>query len=384
MRVLLLHSQYLSGSASGENRVVEDELSLLRDAGHDVAVCRPSVDAGSSSVRRATDSVWSMSAVREVKRQARDLDPEVVHVHSLYPRLSPAVLRVLPPRAAVVMTLHNFRLMCLPATYLRNGTVCEDCAGHTPWRGVKHACYRDSRAASAALALSLVVHRSLMTFSRIDRFLAVSEFVRGKYVEAGIAVGRVSVKPNFTWPSERRSGAGGPVLYLGRVTREKGLDTVLQALPDGLELVVAGDGPERASLEQRSGRHVTFVGSVAAPEAQELLRSARALVVPSRWYEAQPRVILEAFAAGVPVLASRIGALPELVEDGVNGRLAAVDDPAAWRLALTEIADDAESVRLGDQAFATWQQRFTPELGLRELEAAYESALREKTIRLSR
>ena len=384
MRVLLLHSQYLSGSASGENRVVEDELRLLRNAGHDVAVCRPSVDAASSSVRRATDSVWSASAVREVKTQVRDLDPEVVHVHSLYPRLSPAVLRVLPPRAAVVMTLHNFRLMCLPATYLRNGTVCEDCAGHTPWRGVKHACYRDSRAASAALALSLVAHRALQTFSRIDRFLAVSEFVRGKYVEAGIAAGRVGVKSNFAWPSDRRVGPGGPVLYLGRVTREKGLDTVLQALPDGLELVVAGDGPERASLEQRSGHHVIFAGSVAAPAAQELLRTARALVVPSRWYEAQPRVILEAFAAGVPVIASRIGALPELVDDGVNGRLAAVDDPGAWRRALTGISDDAESVRLGDRAFATWQERFTPELGLRQLEAAYESALREKTIKLSR
>ena len=209
-----------------------------------------------------------------------------MHVHSLYPRLSPAVLRVLPARAAVVLTLHNFRLMCLPATYLRDGVVCEDCAGRTPWQGVKHACYRDSRAASAALALSLVVHRSLRTFSHVDRFLAVSEFVRGKYVEAGIDAGRIGVKPNFTWPSERRTGAGGPVLYLGRVTREKGLDTVLQALPDGLELVVAGDGPERARLEQQAGPRVTFLGSVGAADAQELLRSARALVVPSRWYEA--------------------------------------------------------------------------------------------------
>ncbi len=178
---------------------------------------------------------------------------------------------------------------------------------------------------------------------------------------------------------ERRTGFGGPVLFLGRVTREKGLDTVLQALPDGLELVVAGDGPERSRLEQQAGANVTFLGSVAAPEAKELLRSARALVVPSRWYEAQPRVILEAFAAGVPVLASRIGALPELVDDGVNGRLAAVDDPQAWREVLGELADDAVSARLGEQAFATWQRRFTPELGRRELEAAYASTLREKT-----
>ena len=189
MRVLLLHSQYLSGAASGENRVVEDELGLLRDAGHDVAVVRPSVAVGSSSVRRATDSVWSASAVREVRRQvARISSRGRARAQPLPTPVSRCPARA-AARAAVVMTLHNFRLMCLPATYLRDGAVCEDCAGRTPWRGVKHACYRDSRAASAALALSLVVHRSLKTFSRIDRFLAVSEFVRGKYVEAGIAAG---------------------------------------------------------------------------------------------------------------------------------------------------------------------------------------------------
>ena len=144
----------------------------------------------------------------------------------------------------------------------------------------------------------------------------------------------------------------------------------------------AGDGPERRGLEEKAGQRVTFLGSVDAEAAHELLRSARALVVPSRWYEAQPRVILEAFAAGVPVLASRIGALPELVEDGVNGRLVAVDDAEAWHKTLTEIADDAESVRLGDRAFATWSRRYAPELALRELEGAYELAAR-RDVRLA-
>jgi glycosyltransferase involved in cell wall biosynthesis len=375
MKVLLLHSRYLSGSSSGENRVVEDELRLLQDVRHDVVACQLSVESESSSLRRAADAVWSRPAVREVRQQLRDLRPDVVHIHSLYPRLSPAVLRVIPPHVAVVMTLHNFRLMCLPATYLRNGSICEDCAGRLPWRGVVHACYRDSRAASAALAVSLVVHRSLKSFARVDRFVAVSEFVRTKYIEAGIDAARIAVKSNFAWPTKRRVGAGGRVLFLGRVAREKGLDTVLRALPDTLELLVAGDGPERLALEQQPNPRVAFLGSVDAAAAQELLRSARALVVPSRWYEAQPRVILEAFATGVPVLASRIGALPELVEDGVNGRLVAVDDVAAWRRTLTEIADDDESTRLGDGAFAAWRRRFTPELGLQELETAYHSAL---------
>ena len=375
MKVMLLHSRYLSGSASGENRVVEDELRLLREAGHEVDVWQPSVGTETSGPRLAANAVWSRTATREVKRLVQRRRPDLVHVHSLYPRLSPAVLRAVPRDIPIVMTLHNFRLMCLPATYLRGGSICEDCAGRVPWRGVLHACYRDSRAASAALAASLTVHRTLDTFSRVGRFLAVSRFVRDKHVEAGLEPSRIGVKANFAWPTERRRDAGGPLLFLGRITPEKGLDTVLRALPPTLELVVAGDGSERARLEQESRRGVTFLGQIDAVDVPRLLRSARALVVPSRWYEGQPRAIVEAFASGVPVVASRIGGLPELIEDGVNGRLVDPGDIAAWRIALDSVADDGESLRLGDEASATWERRFTPRVAIAELEDVYRDVL---------
>ena len=372
---MLLHSRYLSGSASGENRVVEDELRLLREAGHEVDVWQPSVGTETSGPRLATDAVWSRTATREVKRLVRRRRPDLVHVHSLFPRLSPAVLRAIPHDIPIVMTLHNFRLMCLPATYLRGGSICEDCAGRMPWRGIRHACYRGSRAASAALAVSLTVHRRLDTFSRVSRFLAVSRFVRDKHVEAGLDPNRIVVKANFAWPTDRRRGPGGPLLFLGRISPEKGLDTVLRALPPTLELVVAGDGSQRASLEQQSRPGVKFLGEVRADDVPGLLRSARALLVPSRWYEGQPRAIVEAFASGVPVLASRIGGLPELVGDGINGRLVDPDDVAAWRIALDSVADDEESLRLGHEAFATWERRFTPDVAIEELENVYRDVL---------
>ena len=143
--------------------------------------------------------------------------------------------------------------------------------------------------------------------------------------------------------------------------------------------MVAGDGPERARLQEGSPRRVTFLGQVGGDEVRTLLSSARALLVPSTWYEGQPRVILEAFSAGVPVLASRIGGLPELVEDGVNGLLVEVDDVGGWQDAMERAADDDESVRLGEGAFATWQRSYTPEIALHGLEAAY-AAARERWV----
>ena len=372
MRILILHSRYLSGSLSGENRVVDDEARLLREAGHAVEVWQPSVDVGAPRLRTAADALWSRDAVGAVRELAARFRPDLAHVHSLYPRLSPAVLRALPRETGVAMTLHNFRLMCLPATYLRDGRVCEDCARKPPWPGVVHACYRGSRSASAVLAGSLVVHRLLSTFDRVDRFLAVSGFVRDKHVEAGLDPDRIDVKPNFSWPAERRTGPGGPLVFVGRVTPEKGLRTAIRALPPSLELVVVGDGPERAACAAEArGKPVTFLGEVSPDEVARIMSTARALLVPSTWYEGQPRAIVEAFAAGVPVVASAIGGLPELVEGGRNGRLAAPGDEHEWRAALELVADDEEAERLGGGAYETWRERFAPDVATRELEQAY-------------
>jgi glycosyltransferase involved in cell wall biosynthesis len=375
MRVLLLHSRYLSGSASGENRVVEDDARLLREAGHHVDVWQPSVSPGSSRVRMAADAVWSRSAAHTVGRLVREHEPDIVHVHSVYPRVSPAVLREIPSGLPLLMTLHNFRLMCLPATYVRDGRICEDCAGKIPWRGVLHRCYRESRTASAALATSYVVHRALDTYSRIDRFLAVSRFVRDKHVDVGVAPDRIRVKSNFAWPAPRRRDPGRHLLFAGRIAPEKGLDVVLRSLPEGAELVVAGDGPDRARLEQRYKSGAVFLGQVDAPAVEELLRDARALLVPSLWYEGQPRIIVEALAAGVPVLASRIGGLPEIVEDGTNGWLVDVGAEHQWRDVLAGIHDDDRAQALGAGAYASWLARFTPEIALGEIEDVYRDVI---------
>jgi glycosyltransferase involved in cell wall biosynthesis len=274
-----------------------------------------------------------------------------------------------------VLSLHNFRLACLSATFLRDGRICEDCLGRAPWRGVLHGCYRGSRPQSAVLATSLGVHRAVGTFGRVTLFAAVSEFVKAKHVEHGLDPERIRVRRNFSWPAERRSGPGDYFLTLGRLSVEKGLDSIVSGWASRARLVVVGDGPERGRLETLAAPGVEFRGAVTSEEVPALVRDARALLVPSTCYEGSPRVIVEAFAAGVPVIASRIGGLPEHVEDGVSGLLVEPGNADAWANAVEQLEDDDASVHLGDGAYAAWRNRFSPEVGLRSLEALYAEAI---------
>lgn len=382
MRILVLHSRYLSGAVSGENRVVDDEVALLRSAGHEVGVYAPEpvVSGGGDRLRAATSAIWSRRAVSHVRETVAKRRVDVVHAHNLFPTLSPAVLTAARDGgAAVAMTLHNYRMMCLPGSFLRDGRICEDCLGRSPVAGVRHACYRDSRPASAVLAASLSLHRGLGSFGAVSRFLAVSGFVRRKHIEGGVEPERILVKPNFVPGQQRRTGPGEAFLFLGRLAPEKGLDTVLRAwrhVGAHAQLDVVGDGPIREELERRADpERVRFLGAMAPERIPALLRHARALVVPSRWYEAAPRTIVEAYAAGVPVLASDVGALPDSVADGITGRLVTLDDEAAWSTAIRSLQNDAEAERLGAGAHARWEQEYSPQRGLEDLERCYTEAL---------
>jgi glycosyltransferase involved in cell wall biosynthesis len=377
MRLLILHSRYLSGSASGENRVVEDEARLLAEHGHRVAVWTPSIREGGgiSMARAAAGAIWSRSSMDRLRRLVERHRPDVVHVHNVFPSLSPAVLRAVPPSVPLVMTLHNYRLTCLPGNLFRDGAVCEDCLGRAPIPGVVHGCYRGSVPASAVVATSLQIHRLARTFDRVDLFLAVSEFVRQQHLRIGVDAARIVVKRNFAWRSDRRQGPGGSFLYAGRLAPEKGLENLLRAwsrVPAALEIV--GEGPDELRLRSIASPNVTFRATVPGDEAAAIIRRARAIVIPSEWYEPAPRTIVEAYAAGVPVLASRIGGLPELVEDGRTGYLIEPGSAQAWATAAMRLCDDRHSNELGANAARLWNERFGPEPAIGALEDAYERA----------
>jgi glycosyltransferase involved in cell wall biosynthesis len=377
VRILVVHSRYASGHLSGENRVVADEARLLEEAGHDVCVWAPSGKRlrGAQIAAAGARTVWSRTATGRLRSLMRGYRPDVVHCHNLFPLLSPAVLREASGRAPVLATLHNYRLLCLPATFARNGRSCEDCLARSPWRGVVHGCYRDSRVASAPLALSLSLHRAIGSFDRVSVYLAVSAFVREKHVQAGFPPERIHVKPNFVWPGERRRGPGGAFLYIGRLAPEKGIIQLVESwrgVP--APLLVVGDGPDATRLRSIAPPNVELKPPVPPDEIPHLLASARALVFPTLAYEGAPLAILEAFAAGVPVLARSVGAVPELVEDGVSGVLLPSFTSAEVAAGAARLLDNAEAERMGDAAWTAWSDRYSPERGLARLEQEYRLA----------
>ncbi len=379
MKVLILHSKYRSGPASGENRVVEDEARLLSEGGHQVDVFAPQLEqpAGLEMISAGLSTIWSRRAAAEVRRRVDLLKPDVVHCHNLFPALSPVVLREADGKAPIVFTLHNYRFLCLPGTFFRDGRICEDCLGRQPWPGVVHRCYQGSMPASGALASSLVLHRAIDTFGHIRLYIAISDFVRRKHAEAGLPPERIVVKRHFAWSVEPRDGPGEYFVYLGRLVPEKGVGTLMHAWERiKTKLLVVGDGPEASRLRAAAPQNVEFRGTVDPHEVNTLLRRARAVLVPSEWHEGAGKVVSEAYAAGVPVLASSAGALPEIVEHELTGLVIPPANPAAWVGGVERLLDDSESERMGRAASALWSQLFSPERALANIESAYRMALR--------
>lgn len=329
MKVLLLHNRYRL--AGGEDAVVRAEMALLASRGHAVSlleVSNESIGGLAGRVRAAGRTIYSIASERDVARELARVHPDVVHVHNFFPLLSPSVYRACRRAGvAVVQTLHNFRLLCPNGIFFRDGAPCEDCLGRSvAWPAVLHRCYRDSRAATAPVAAMLAVHRALRTWSElVDVYVAPTRFVREKFIEGGFAPERIEVKPHFVGGAPTAGdGLGGYALAVGRISEEKGFRTLLDAwalLRGNVPLRIVGDGPLLGELRDgsRALPGVEWVGEAHPDEVRRLMQRAQILVVPSAWYETFGMVVIEAFAAGLPVVAARHGALAELVDQGRTG-----------------------------------------------------------------
>lgn len=380
LRILVVHNSYQQ--RGGEDSVVESEIALLRAHGNDVVeYCRSNDELKRiGRFDSAAQALWSRRTMAELMKLFVEKRPDIIHVHNTFPLVSPSLYwAAAKARVPVVQTLHNFRLMCLNGLFLRDAQVCEECLGHLPWRGVIRRCYRGDGAASGVLAAMLTLHRGLKTYStKVARYIVLNDFCRRKFIEGGLPADLMVIKPNFVDFDEPEVLPRQGLLFVGRVSAEKGIQTLVEAaalLPHA-RLRVVGSGPDNAKLDGLG--NITHLGSLPGAAVQQEMNRALALVVPSIWYETFGLVIVEAFASGTPVIASRIGVLTDLVREGETGicfepgNAQDLADKIHWALAHPK-----QMAQMGRNARVQYVAEFSAEENYRLLTKIYVDVLNE-------
>ncbi len=329
----------------------------------------------------ASKVIYSFEARRKLKGLLSEFRPDVAHVHCIYHHLSPSVLPLLREEGIpVVLTAHDLKIACPAYKMLNRGGVCERCKTGSVLNVVKHRCVRDSLAASAIVAAESALHGWLQTYRKhLSKVVAPSRFFLEKLVEWGWSREQLVYIPNYVDSSkfEPKFDPGEYFLYFGRMAPEKGVHTLLRAAAKaGVALKLAGTGPEMDALKTLAadiGVNAEFLGFRSGSDLHELIRHARAVVLPSEWYENAPMSVLESFAFGKPVIGAQIGGIPEMIEHGENGWTFPSGDVIALADVLSGVAmqSSAELVRLGKNARNGVEARFNRESYLRDMLSLY-------------
>jgi glycosyltransferase involved in cell wall biosynthesis len=386
MKILFAHNYYQQ--RGGEDAVVAAEVRMLEARGHRVVRYQRDNDEFKersllSTLKAGIDTLYSVQSFRDVKQLIHTEKPDVAHFHNTFPLISPAAYYACAEAGVpVVQALHNYRLVCPAATFFRNGKVCEDCLGRgIAWPGIAHGCYRGSRSATAAAAAMLTGHRIAGTWREaVNLYIALTEFARRKFIEGGLPADRIVVKPNFVEPAPGlKQGPGEYALFAGRLADEKGVDVLLEAwsrLRGAIPLRIAGEGPLKNSIAEKIRKDrikgVELLGHLEHNALIQMLQRARFLILPSVWHEGFPLVIVEAFACGVPVIASRLAAMQEIIADGETGLHFSVHDPAdlatkaKWAWNHTE-----EVAAFGLRARLEFEQKYSARQNYTSLMAIY-------------
>lgn len=379
LRIMLVHNRYQQ--YGGEDTVVEAEAQLLRDAGHQVdqfLVDNDNIQGLRAKLTAAALTTYNPRSRAALRDRLRARRPDIVHVHNLFPQLTPSIFDAcLDAGVPSVMTLHNYRLGCANALLFRDGHPCEDCLHGTAFNAVLHRCYRSSGLGSAVVASMIAYHRHAGTWrDKVSRFIALTEFSREKLVAAGLPADKIRIKPNFV-PDPLRddlpSGPGSHALFVGRLSVEKGVETLLEAWRGiDISLRILGDGPLREELERAAPANVTFLGHRDRGEVFREIAGAAFLVVPSIWYEGFPMTVVEAMAMGKPILASAIGGLQEIVTEGQEGLHFRPGDAADLRRAVEQVRSSPGLLEeMGTRARMRYLRRLSPESNGRLLTEIY-------------
>ncbi|XHR80275.1 MAG: glycosyltransferase family 4 protein [Gloeotrichia echinulata GP01] len=384
MQILSVHNKYQIRGGEDESQLLERR--ILEENGHQVDLYEEdNIRVNSLHLMQVgLRTVWSTEAYKVVKQRLQNSTYNIVHVQNFFPLISPSVYCAAKEQGVpVIQSLRNYRLLCLNSFFFRDGQVCEDCLGKSiPYPGVVNACYRDSNLLSAGVATMLTVHRAMNTWKQmVDIYITLSEFARKKMIQGGIPAEKIVVKPNFVHPDPGvGEGRGGYALFVGRLSQEKGLDTLLTAwekLGAKIPLKIIGDGPlsEEVIKAAKKNPQVEWLGRKPMPEVLAIMGNATFLVFPSKWYETFGRVAVEAFATGTPVIAANIGAIAELVDSGRTGLTFIPGDPEDLATKVEwAVTNPALLGQMRSEARAEFEAKYTAQQNYRQMMDIYQRA----------
>ena len=337
-------------------------------------------------LREATDLIYSPEARRNVQRLIADTKPDIAHAHNIYHQLSPSVLYALKKaNIPTVLTLHDGKLLCPNVLFFTHGRVCEKCAGWKFHHAVLNKCVKESYASSLLCCIEGYLHRWFRMYEQVDLYIAPSRFFKQKLIEHHrLPEDRIEVLHTYgntrnISPSYEPGGYG---LFLGKVEAFKGVKTLVQACKavPNLDVWIAGRGEfcdEGQRIAQAQGiSNVKFVGFRSGHDVVRMLRECRFVLVPSEWYENCPMVVLEGFAAGKPVIASKIGGIPELIDHGVDGLLFEPGDAEGLASAMLELIENPDlASEMGRKGREKVEQRYSIEMYMKSLLGIYDKVL---------
>lgn len=371
MRILLVHNQYRQ--KGGEDQVLKSEADILKKNGHTIK-CHISknceIQTFFQKVKVALFTAYSFKAKQKLAKILIEFKPDIVHVHNFFPMLSPSIYDAcLDANIPVIQTLHNYRLICSNAFLMRGGKICEKCIhGNFAW-GIFHRCYQNSIIGSTVLAAMLFIHHKKKTWqNKVDRYIALTRFGKQKFIDGNLPEKKIAFKPNFVKsPGLFTKKANSPkkehAIFIGRLSHEKGVDLLLSAWKKiGFPLHIAGNGPLRYQLEQKTTEQIHLLGHLTEDELNMQMQNSSFLIMPSIWQETFGLVIIEAFAWGLPVIASRLGSMAEIVEDGYTGLHFNPGDVKDLREKIQFLIDHPDVAdQMGKNARREYEKKYTPE-----------------------
>lgn len=332
MKILIAHNRYQQ--RGGEDSVIDAELNLLKSHGHEVdlyTVSNDDIKSFSDKLRTGLSVTYSAKSKEAFSAYLQSNKPDVVHFHNIFPLLTASVYESCQElNIPVIQTLHNYRNICPGALLMRDGKVCEKCVKGSAYQAVRYACYRGSYLQTLALSNMVASQKKNNTWhTKVNRFIALTEFAKNKFIEAGFPSNKISIKPNFIMHPKFESHAKreGFALFVGRLSVEKGVDILCDTFAKTqIPLKIVGDGPLHDELKNKVTNNVELLGNQPKEQVYELMSQAKCLIMPSVWYEGFPMVLVEAFAHALPVICSDIGGMAEVVKNEVHGLHFSVGD----------------------------------------------------------